>query len=124
MNPVAIIIVYRVRLVGIAVKQCLVERLPLGYLVYESWYLVAVLVTPRSLSQPVFRLVAINAPMVVEVLLNLLHLLVHGLLRVFLHTRVERRVYLQAVAVKVIFGVAVVIAEVLLEVVGDILTEI
>ncbi len=124
MHPIAVIVVYRVWLVGETVEQRLIERLPLGYLVDEARYLIAVLITPRSLSQPVLRLVAIDAPMVVEVLLHLLHLFMHRLLSVFLHSCVESSVYFQAIAVEIIFWIPVIIAEVLLEIIRDILTEI
>ncbi len=58
-----------------------------------------------SLSQPFSAAWgAMDAPVVVEVLLYLLHLLVSSLLGVFLHTRVDGGVYLQTDGVEVVAG--------------------
>ena len=120
MHPLLIIVADGVGVVGVSCLQRLVERLTLGNLVDEAGYLVAVLIAPRRHTHPVLVLVAEDAPVVVEVVLHLLHLLHGSLLGVFLHPRIERGVDLQTGAVEV---VAILFTPVL-EIVGNGLAEV
>ena len=122
MNPLLIIVVHGVWIVRETSHQILVEWLSLGDALDEVWNHLMVLILPRFLSQPfsLSCLCAADAPVVVEVLLNLLHLLAGCLLGILLHTGINGGVDLQTAGVEV---VTFVLAPVF-QVVGYSLTEV
>ena len=122
MNPLLIIIVHGVWIVREACQQCLVEWLALGDALNKVRNHLVVLVLPRFLTQPfaLSCLRAANAPVIIEVLLHLLHLLAGSILGILLHAGIDGGVYLQTAGVEVI---ALVLAPVF-QVVGHSLTEV
>ena len=106
------IILYGVGTVWETCQQLLIARLLLQYALYEAWNDVAFLIAPRVLS----------APVTVEVLLHLSHLLCHGVFGIFLHTGVDSCIDFQSAAIQVI---AVLVKELLyLRIIGNSLTEV
>ena len=86
------IIFHRVRIVRKKLRQSLIcISMPCNVL-NESRYFMMICVLPRIRA----------APITIEITLHLLHMLHHRLLGIALHTRVNRSVYLQAVAIQII----------------------
>ena len=121
-NPLLIIVVHGVWIVREACQQCLVEWLALGDALNKVRNHLVVLVLPRFLTQPIALscLRTADAPVIVEVLLHLLHLLAGGILGILLHAGIDGGVYLQTAGVEV---VTLVLAPVF-QVVGHSLTEV
>ena len=95
MFPHFVIVVDRVDIVGIFGKQGLVEGLPLGNLLNKVGNDLMIFILPWFLSEPVGRLITIDAPVVVEILLHLLHLFARRFFSIFLHARVDSGVDFQ-----------------------------
>ena len=103
-NPLLIIVVHGVWIVRETSHQILVEWLSLGDALDEVWNHLVVLILPRFLSHPfsLSCLCAADAPVVVEVLLHLLHLLAGCLLGILLHAGIYGGVDLQTAGVEVV----------------------
>ena len=91
MNPFLIIIVDGIWIVREFCHQILIECLTLCDALDEIWYFLVVFVLPRILSQPFpfASLTSVDAPVAVEILLNLLHLFYGSFFSIFLHTGID-----------------------------------
>ena len=101
-NPLLIIIVHRVGIVGEAGNQSFIERLALGNALNEVGDDLMLLVLPGFLTKPVGILFAVDVPVVVEVLLYLSHLFACGIFSILLHAGIYRGVYLQSAGIQVV----------------------
>ena len=104
MNPLLIIIGDRIWIVWEFCQQILIERLLFCDVLDEVWYHLVVLVLPRFFAQP-FSFTCLStadAPVIVEVLLNLLHLFTGCILGILLHAGINGCINLQTAGIEIV----------------------